>query len=235
MSEVLTVYHGSKNGLKGPIRMVGGRNRQTCDFGQGFYMGDEPTQPRTLICDGKQPTLYTISLDLEGLKVHRFKTDADWAIFVAYNRGFLENYRKTAFYRELKRIREVNDIIFGRIANDRIFAAMRLFFDGLIGVPALVKCLSALNVGNQYCAISRKAFSQIAIVSEKRFSSRECELFKAKSERQRKRAVAAANEICVAMRREGESFLDLVKRRMVTGSGEAVTRPLRSGKGKRAK
>ena len=214
MSELLTVYHGSKNGLEGPIRMVAGRNRQTCDFGQGFYMGDEPTQPRTLICDGARPTLYTLSLDLEGLKVHRFKTDADWAMFVAYNRGFLEKYRKTAYYRELKRIREENDVIFGRIANDRIFASMSVFFDGLIGVPALVKCLSVLNVGNQYCAISRKAFSQIAIVSEKRFSPRECELFKAKSERQRKRAVAAANEICASMRREGEGFLDLVRKHM---------------------
>ena len=218
MSNTLTVYHGSKNGLEGPIRMVAGRNRQTCDFGQGFYMGDEPTQPRTLICDGTRPTLYTLSLDLGGLKVHRFKTDADWAMFVAYNRGFLEDYRKTAYYRELKRIREESDVIFGRIANDRIFATMRVFFEGLIGVPALVKCLSALNVGNQYCAISRKAFSQIAIVSEKRFSKRECELFKAKSERQRKRAVASANEICVSMRREGESFLDLVKRRMGKGA-----------------
>ena len=157
MKNTLTVYHGSKNGLEGPIRMVAGRNRQTCDFGQGFYMGDEPTQPRTLICDGERPTLYTFSLDLGGLRVHRFRTDADWAMFVAYNRGFLENYRKTAYYRELKRIREENDVIFGRIANDRIFAAMKLFFDGLIGVPAFVKCLSVLNVGNQYCAISRKS------------------------------------------------------------------------------
>lgn len=214
MENVLTVYHGSKNGLEGPIRMVAGRNRQTCDFGQGFYMGDEPTQPRTLICDGGCPTLYTLSLNIEGLKVHRFKTDADWAMFVAYNRGFLEDYRKAAYYRELKRIREENDVIFGRIANDRIFAAMKLFFDGLIGVPALVKCLSVLNVGNQYCAITRKAFSRISILSQKQFSARECELFKARSERQRRRAVFAADEICVSMRREGEGFFDLLKRHL---------------------
>ena len=194
--------------------MVAGRNRLTCDFGQGFYMGDEPTQPRTLVCEAARPTLYTLSLDLEGLKVHRFGTDADWAMFVAYNRGFLEDYRKTSFYRELKRIREESDVIFGRIANDRIFAAMKLFFDGLIGVPALVKCLSVLNVGNQYCAVSRKAFSQIAVLSEKRFSPRECELFRAKSERQRRRAVAAADRICVELRREGEGFLDLLKSRI---------------------
>lgn len=219
MADVLTVYHGSKNGLEGPIRMVAGRNRQTCDFGQGFYMGDEPTQPRTLVCDGACPTLYTLSLDLRGLKVHRFKTDADWAMFVAYNRGFLEDWRRTAYYRELKRIRTGSDVIFGRIANDRIFAVMKLFFDGLVGVPALVKCLSVLNVGNQYCAVSRKAFSHIAVVSEKRFSPRECELFRAKSERQRRRASAAADEICVSLRREGDGFRDLVRRRMGKGAG----------------
>ena len=219
MAEVLTVYHGSKNGLVGPIRMVSGRNRRTCDFGQGFYMGDEPTQPRKLVCDGEHPTLYTLTLDLEGLKVHRFATDADWAMFVAYNRGFLEDYRQSACYRELRRIREENDVIFGRIANDRIFAAMKLFFDGLIGVPALVKCLSVLNVGNQYCAITGKAFSRISVVSEKRFSRRECELFRAKSERQRRRAVAAADEICVDLRREGEGFRDLIRRRMGKGAG----------------
>ena len=210
--KVLTLYHGSKTGLEGPICLKPGRNRTACDFGCGFYMGDEPTQPRTLICDAARPTLYTLSLDLEGLKVHRFKTDADWAMFVAYNRGFLELYRQTSFYRELKRIREENDVIYGKIANDRIFAAMKLFFDGLIGVPALVKCLSVLNVGNQYCAISKKALSRISIVSEKRFSPRECELFRAKSERQRRRAVAAADEICVDMRREGEGFRDLLRR-----------------------
>lgn len=116
---MLTVYHGSKNGLDGPIRMKVGRNRQTCDFGQGFYMGDEPTQPRTLICDGENPVLYTLSLDLEGLRVHRFKTDADWA----------------------------------------------------------------------------------------------------KSERQRRRAAAAADEICVSMRREGEGFADLVRSRFGRGAG----------------
>ena len=50
--KVLTLYHGSKAGLEGPIGLKTGRNRTACDFGCGFYMGDEPTQPRTLICDG---------------------------------------------------------------------------------------------------------------------------------------------------------------------------------------
>lgn len=213
------LYHGSKDGLIGPIGLKSGRNRTSCDFGQGFYMGDEPTQPRTLICSGTHPTLYTLDLDLDGLSVHRFETDEDWALFVAFNRGFLDAYRNTPCFRRLRTIRETSDVIVGRIANDRIFAVMKLFFDGLVGVPALVKSLSALNVGNQYCALTKKAFARISVVGEKRYSKRECELFRAKSERQRRRGVALADEICVSMRREGEGFPDLVRRLFGKGTG----------------
>ena len=44
---VMRLYHGSKLGLKGAISP---RSRAVCDFGCGFYMGDAPQQPLTLIC-----------------------------------------------------------------------------------------------------------------------------------------------------------------------------------------
>ena len=47
MSEVLRLYHGSKAGIDGPIRPIGS---SVNDFGRGFYLGDEPSQPLTLIC-----------------------------------------------------------------------------------------------------------------------------------------------------------------------------------------
>ena len=42
------LYHGSKNGIKGEIQPS---SRKHCDFGTGFYMGTEPEQPLTLICN----------------------------------------------------------------------------------------------------------------------------------------------------------------------------------------
>lgn len=44
----LILFHGSKSGIRGKIAPI---SREKCDFGAGFYMGTEPMQPLTLICD----------------------------------------------------------------------------------------------------------------------------------------------------------------------------------------
>lgn len=43
-SQNLILYHGSKAGLVGNIAPV---SRDRCDFGKGFYMGTERSQPLT--------------------------------------------------------------------------------------------------------------------------------------------------------------------------------------------
>lgn len=43
--EVVTLYHGSKSGICGAIAPI---SRKRCDFGKGFYMGSDRTQPLTL-------------------------------------------------------------------------------------------------------------------------------------------------------------------------------------------
>ncbi len=44
----MILYHGSKSGIKGDIAP---NSRDACDFGQGFYMGDLPDQPKGLIAE----------------------------------------------------------------------------------------------------------------------------------------------------------------------------------------
>jgi len=207
----VTLYHGSKGGLVGSIRL-GSRNRTKCDFGRGFYMGDTATQPLTLICDDERPVLYTMTLELEGLKVYHFEPDADWAMFVAYNRGRLEKYRKYAFYRRYANIRRDYDVITGKIANDRMFFVMNLFFEGLVGVPALVHALTALNIGNQYCALSQRALSRIEIVREKVYTPQEAQRLRQKQERQRSLGVSRAETICRRERRTGEGFYEVLEK-----------------------
>ena len=60
MDGAIRLYHGSKGGLQGAIRPV---SDAASDFGSGFYMGDEMTQPQTLICEGPNPVLYTLDFD----------------------------------------------------------------------------------------------------------------------------------------------------------------------------
>ena len=207
----LVLYHGSKSGLTGPIQLTG-RNRHACDFGQGFYLGDTPSQPQTLICSGERPTMYKMSLDLDGLKIHRFEPDENWALFVAFNRGRLEKFRKFPFYRRFAAIRRDNDVIYGKIANDRMFGVITNFFDGLIGIDALVKALGALNIGNQYCALTPKAFAAIKILEERRLSAVECENLRRRHERQLGFALAEADRICRTLRGAGPGFDEILER-----------------------
>ena len=215
MAEIVRAYHGSRGGLQGAIRPV---SDSSSDFGSGFYMGDEITQPQTLICEAETPVLYTLDLDLEGLKVLRLEPNVDWALFVAFNRGKLEAYRDKPFYERFKRMRDEADVIFGKIANDKMFTVLNLFFDGLIGVTALVKAMAAVNIGNQYCAKTAKACAQISVVDERRFSRQECELLKDRCFRQRARGASEAERICKANRREGESFDEILERLSAEGS-----------------
>ena len=214
MSEIVRVYHGSRGGLQGAIRP---ESDSSADFGGGFYMGDEITQPQTLICEAETPVLYTLDLDLDGLKVLRLEPNEDWALFVAFNRGKLEAYRDKSFYERFRRMRDEADVIFGKIANDKMFTVLNMFFRGLIGVTALVKAMAAINIGNQYCAKTARACAQISIADEKRFSPHECEILKDRCLRQRTRGSLEAERICKQNRREGESFDETLERLSAEG------------------
>ena len=89
------LYHGSKSGIQGKIEP---RSRKQCDFGQGFYMGTEPSQALTLICDYESSKLYIVSLDITRLAMLNVPADIDWAMLVAYNRGRMEKINGTPFY-----------------------------------------------------------------------------------------------------------------------------------------
>ena len=89
--EIVTLYHGSKSGLHGPIAP---NSRDRCDFGRGFYMGTERMQPLTLICNYPEGRLYTLQADLSGLKILDVEVGLDWALLIAFNRGKLESVRE---------------------------------------------------------------------------------------------------------------------------------------------
>ena len=92
--EIVTLYHGSKSGLHGPIAPI---SRDRCDFGKGFYMGTERMQPLTLICNYPEGKLYTLQADLTGLKILDVEVGLDWALLIAFNRGKLESVKAPAF------------------------------------------------------------------------------------------------------------------------------------------
>lgn len=204
----LILYHGSKKGITGDVAPI---SREECDFGRGFYMGTSTLQPLTLICNEDKPKFYAVELDLTGLKVLTVDVGMDWAMLIAYHRKEMENAKETAVYEKYAHMADGYDVIIGYIANDRMYTELFRFFNKTLTDVALINCLSALDLGKQYVAISEKACRQIRILKEEPLSPLELALLKDMSAERRKEGVALAEEIEVKYRREGKFFDEILR------------------------
>ena len=204
----LVLYHGSKKGIVGDIAPI---SRDECDFGSGFYMGTNTLQPLTLVCNEDKPKFYTVELDLTGLKVLTVEIGMDWAMLIAYYRKEMESAKCTAIYEKYAHMADGYDVIIGYIANDRMYTELSRFFNRTLTDVALINCLSALDLGKQYVAISEKACKQIKILKEEPLSQLELSLLKDMSAERRKEGIVLAEEIEVKYRREGKFFDEILK------------------------
>lgn len=207
-SDVHRLYHGSKGGIHGKIRPC---SRDLCDFGKGFYMGTNKQQVLTLICNFDHAVFYEMDFNTSGLSVLQLNADIDWAMFVAYNRGRLENYKNTSVYRELAEKQRSFDVIVGPIADDRMYLTLSMFFDSQITDIALVQCLSLLNLGNQWVAMNDKACSNISVVSQRVLTKDERKELSAKSNMNRIYAMDETDKIRKSNRRNGKFFDELLE------------------------
>ena len=204
----LVLYHGSKKGIVGDIAPI---SRNECDFGSGFYMGTNTLQPLTLVCNEDKPKFYTVELDMTGLKVLTVEIGMDWAMLIAYYRKEMESAKGAPIYEKYAHMADGYDVIIGYIANDRMYTELSRFFNRTLTDVALINCLSALDLGKQYVAISEKACKQIKILKEEPLSQLELSLLKDMSAERRKEGIALAEEIEVKYRREGKFFDEILK------------------------
>lgn len=201
------LYHGSKSGIEGNIAPI---SRKQCDFGRGFYMGTDPAQPLTLICDYEKSKFYLVSVDLRTLNSLEVPADLEWAMLVAYHRGKMETISGTALYGKYRDMTTGKDVIIGSIANDRMFYVIDNFFVGNATDAALVGSLSALQLGKQYVAVSEKACKAVRIEAEVPLSYLERLCIKDVAEANRAKGISLANEICKNHRREGLFFDEIL-------------------------
>ena len=201
------LYHGSKSGIEGDIAP---KSRKQCDFGKGFYMGTEPSQALTLICDYESAKFYIVSISVDNLAVLDVPADLEWAMIVAYHRGRMEKIKGTPFYSKYQEMAKDKDLIIGSIANDRMFFVIDNFFIGNITDAALINCLSALELGKQYVAVTRKGCDAVRIEKEIPISYLEKLFMKEVSEANRVKGSSLANDICRNYRREGLFFDEIL-------------------------
>lgn len=207
-SEIVTLYHGSRSGIRGAIAPI---SRERCDFGKGFYMGTDKSQPLTLIYNYPEAKIYTLSVDLTDLKILNMEVGLDWALLVAYNRGKMESVKGAQIYKRFANLGNGYDIIIGYIANDRMFVVLDRFFNGDITDLALIHSLSALKLGKQYVALTEKACKNIKILNEQELSEKDRDKLKQESEANRSKGIALADEMCRRYRREGRFFDEILK------------------------
>lgn len=201
------LYHGSKSGIEGDITP---KSRKQCDFGSGFYMGTEPSQALTLICDYESSKFYIVSLALDELAVLDVPADLEWAMIVAYHRGRMEKIKGTHFYNKYQELTKDKDLVIGSIANDRMFFVIDNFFIGNITDAALINSLSALELGKQYVAVTQKGCDAVRIEKEIPISYLEKLFMKEVSEANRVKGSSLANDICRNYRREGLFFDEIL-------------------------
>ena len=204
----ILLYHGSKSGIDGNIAPL---SRKQCDFGKGFYMGTEPAQALTLICDYEKSKFYIISICADELAHMEVPADIEWAMIVAFNRGRMEKINGSPFYNDMTADK---DLIIGSIANDRMFYVIDNFFIGNITDAALVNSLSALQLGKQYVAVTQKGCDNVRIECEVPLSYLERLVIKDVAEENRTKGVSLANDICRSFRREGKFFDEILDEAM---------------------
>lgn len=201
------LYHGSKAGIEGKIEP---KSRKQCDFGKGFYMGTDPGQALTLICDYEKSKFYVVSVATDTLAQIEVPADIDWAMLVAYHRGRMEKINGTDFYDKYRNMTAGKDLIIGNIANDRMFFVIDNFFVGNVTDTALIHSLSALQLGKQYVAVSQKGCDAVRIEAEISLSYLERLFIKNTAEENRTKGISLANDICRNYRREGLFFDEIL-------------------------
>ena len=203
------LYHGSKSGIEGKIEP---KSRSQCDFGKGFYMGTDPSQALTLICDYDKSKYYIVSVDTADLNTIEVPADIEWAMLVAYHRGRMEKIKGTSLYEKYRKMSENKDIVIGSIANDRMFYVIDNFFIGNITDAALVGSLSALQLGKQYVAVTQKGCDAVRVEAEIELSYLERLFIQEVAEANRAKGVSLANSICRNYRREGLFFDEILEK-----------------------
>ncbi len=204
----LILYHGSKQGLVGDIQP---KSREDCDFGCGFYTGTDTIQPLTLVCGEPNPKFYVVDLDLTGLKTLDMELGLEWAMVVAYHRGYMDIIKGTEMYEKYAHYLDGYDMVIGYIANDRLYTELTRFFNGDITDVALMHCLVALDLGKQYVAKTQKGCDAFKIVTESDIHQMELLALREKSAIRRKESYAIASEIEKKFRREGKYFDEILR------------------------
>ena len=157
----MKIYHGSNEKVESPeIR----ESNRTLDYGQGFYTTTSYEQAevwvRRRMNEKRTSRGYVCVYELNEAAVESMKTlifeqpTEEWVDFVMKNRtqrGYVHEF----------------DIVYGPVANDRVYAAFALYEGGLINKQALIAELKAYKLVDQCLFHTEKALQALTFIEAK--------------------------------------------------------------------
>ena len=157
----MKIYHGSIEKVESPeIR----ESNRTLDYGQGFYTTTSYEQAeawvRRRMNEKRTSRGYVCVYELNEAALESLKTlvfeqpTEEWVDFVMKNRtqrGYVHEF----------------DIVYGPVANDRVYAAFALYEGGLINKQALIAELKAYKLVDQYLFHTEKALQVLTFIEAK--------------------------------------------------------------------
>lgn len=157
----MKIYHGSIEKVESPeIR----ESNRTLDYGQGFYTTTSYEQAeawvRRRMNEKRTSRGYVCVYELNEAALESLKTlifeqpTEEWVDFVMKNRtqrGYVHEF----------------DIVYGPVANDRVYAAFALYEGGLINKQALIAELKAYKLVDQCLFHTEKALQALTFIEAK--------------------------------------------------------------------
>lgn len=157
----MKVYHGSIERVEQPEMR---KSNRTLDYGSGFYTTTSYEQAEAWV----RRKMSEQKADLGYVNTYEFDKDSvndicllefeqpneEWVDFVMKNRtrkDFKHNY----------------DIVYGPVANDRVYAAFALYEGGLIDVKTLIADLKTYKLIDQYLFHTEKSLRTITFIEAK--------------------------------------------------------------------
>jgi hypothetical protein len=153
---MITLYHGSYMSVPSPLTGVG---RRELDFGPGFYVTNLREQAerwarrKAALLGGDKAIInaYEMKENTDGLKIKSFAPDLmDWIDFVCECRDGKTEYQKY-------------DLIYGKVANDRVFRVVDMYHTGIWDKEMALKEIKVYPTYDQIAFITQKAIDRLLV------------------------------------------------------------------------
>lgn len=154
----MKVYHGSLEVVNCPVILQPNRK---LDYGDGFYTTTSKKQSKEWaerrMLEKHSMYGYVNIYEFDDKKLSEFKSlifsepSEEWAEFVMANRtksGFIHDY----------------DIVYGPVANDRVYLQFGLYESGAIGIETLLRELKTYKLVDQYLFHTEKALTALKFI-----------------------------------------------------------------------